>query len=67
LETKRAEFEAKAKEIMTAFEGKEKNVIRAKMKEAGLPEEIIHKFLPAEAKAGDAGKPAEKKPDAPKK
>jgi len=60
LKEKRAELEAKAKEILKAMEGKEKSSIKAKMKEAGLPDMIIKEFLPAdEAAAGADGKPAE--------
>jgi large subunit ribosomal protein L11 len=56
LATKRAEFEARAKDIVTSMEGKEPRLIRAKMKEANLPDEIIRQFAPAEAKE----KPAKK-------
>lgn len=51
LEARRAEFEKRAQAILKEMEGKEKNVIRKKMEEQGLPVEIINKFAPAEAKA----------------
>lgn len=63
LETKHAEYEAKAKDILAQMEGKRRSEIKAKMAEAELPESIIKQFLPAEeAKAAEGeAKPEEKK------
>jgi large subunit ribosomal protein L11 len=55
LEKKRAEFEAKAKEILAAMEGKESAQKRAKLAEAGIPQQIIDELVPAE-KESAAGK-----------
>lgn len=65
LATRRAEFEAKAKAIVASMEGKESRLVRAKLKEANLPDEIIRQFAPVEAR--DAGKGAPPKAALPKK
>src|SRR3989344_70437 len=48
-------YENKAKEILATFAGKEKSEIKAKMREAGLPEGIIKQFLAEAAAAPAAG------------
>lgn len=53
LEEKRHDFEAKAKQILSANEGKERSKIKAAMLEANLPGEIIDQFLPKEEKKGE--------------
>jgi large subunit ribosomal protein L11 len=58
IEQRRTEFETKAKTIMTQMEGQEKGKIKAKLKEAGIPDAMIKELLPAEVVAAD-GKPAE--------
>ncbi len=62
IETRRAEFTAKAKEIMAQMEGKPKKEIKMKMIEAKIPKEIMDELLPAEVPAapGAAGKPGAK-------
>ncbi|MBU1975803.1 MAG: 50S ribosomal protein L11 [Nanoarchaeota archaeon] len=66
LKDKREQFETEAKRIVAEMAGKDNKDIRAKLKEAQLPEEIINQFAPKEEvkKEGDAKKeekPAEKK------
>lgn len=58
VEKRRAEFLAKAKEIVEQQKGKEKGIIKAKLHEAGIPEVIIHEVMPAEEKAAAGAKPA---------
>lgn len=59
---RKAELDAKAKAIMAGLEGKESTVIRAKLKEAGLPDEIIRQYAPQDTKAAPKdGKAAPKK------
>jgi len=67
LEKKHAEFEAKAKEILAANEGKEKSVIKAALKEGGIPDDMITKLLPAEAQPGAPPAPGAEKKEEPKK
>jgi len=61
LEKKRTEFEAQAKAIMQENEGKESNFIRKRMKEALIPDPIIHELMPTEDKKPEGDKPPEKK------
>ncbi len=59
---RRAEYEAKAKEIMAAMEGKPKGEIKSKLREAKIPDFLIDQFMPEEKKAAPAGgAPAPKK------
>ncbi len=55
LKHRREEFLAKGKTIVAGMEGKEKNAIRAKLVEAGIPQAIIDELAPAEAKADAKG------------
>lgn len=48
VEKRRAEYQAKAKEIAELFKDKKRNEIKAKMIEAGIPEDIMSEFLPQE-------------------
>jgi len=50
MKTRRAELEAKAKSIFDGMTGKPKSEIKAKMAEAGIPDEIVKTLLPAEEK-----------------
>lgn len=50
IEERREEFLKKAKEIAEAFKDKEKNIIKHKLQEAGIPDKIIHEVLPEEKK-----------------
>jgi len=50
MEKRRTEFEAKAKGILKAFEGKPAKVIRKAMEEAEIPMLIINELAPAEEK-----------------
>lgn len=47
---RRAELMAKAQEIIEAMGGKEKKVIKTKLREANIPEDIIKELLPEEEK-----------------
>ncbi|MBW2980959.1 50S ribosomal protein L11 [Candidatus Woesearchaeota archaeon] len=75
MEKRRAEFEAKGKEIIAAMAGQEKGQIKAKLREANIPEKIIKELLPEEvvpgaegaAPAEGAAAPAEGAPAAEKK
>ena len=63
IERRHAEEQKKANDIIEAMKGKEKFVIKAKLHEAGIPEDLIKKLLPADvaAAAGEAkGKAAKK-------
>ncbi len=51
----REQAETKAKEIMEKMAGRERSEIKAAMKEAGTPADIIQKLLPVEEKAPAAG------------
>ena len=57
MEHRRAEFEAKAKEILHNMAGQERGKIKTKMKEGGIPDAMIKELLPVEEAAG--AKPAE--------
>jgi len=59
VERRRVELEAKAKEIITSMAGKERGAIKAKLKEADIPDALIRELLPSEAAAAGAeGAPA---------
>ncbi|MHA1912658.1 MAG: 50S ribosomal protein L11 [Candidatus Kariarchaeaceae archaeon] len=55
LEAKHAELQKKADAVMKENEGKDKSVIKTKLKEAGIPDDMINKLLPQEKK--EEGKP----------
>lgn len=58
---RRAELEAKAKEIIAELKGKEKAELKAKLREAKIPDEIIEQLLPEEkAEIGKAAAAAGK-------
>jgi large subunit ribosomal protein L11 len=79
MKTRRAEFEAKAKQIIDSMVGKGKGEIKAKLAEAMIPDEIVKQLMPTEgakeakpgakpAAAAPGAKPAAAKPAAaPKK
>jgi len=56
METRKVEFESKAKQIVESMAGKPRSEIKAKLKEAGIPEAMIKELLPVEAAPG--AKPA---------
>ena len=60
LERRKAEFDATAKRILAENEGKDNALIRAKLKEAGLPDALIDDVAPKAKRAGGD----DKKPDA---
>lgn len=67
MEAKRAEFEAEAKKILEANKGKEPNVIKKAMVEAGIPDPIINEIAPSEEKKEEgAPQEGEAKEEAPK-
>jgi len=55
IEAKRAEYNAKAQEIIKKMEGKERSDIKHKLIEAEIPLEIIDELLPSETGPADAG------------
>ncbi len=55
IEKRRAEFEAKAKQIMKEMEGQEKKKIRNAMETAGIPKKIMDELVPPEKKAEEPG------------
>jgi len=55
MEKRKAELEAKAKEIISAMAGRERGAIKAKLKEAGIPDAMIRELLPVEGVAGVGG------------
>lgn len=65
IEKRRVEFEALAKDIIAKMAGKPRGEIKAKLAEAGVPDEIIKAMLPVEAAgegaAGAASAGEEKK------
>ncbi len=54
MEKRKAEFEAKAKEIISSMAGQERGTIKAKLKEAKIPDAMIKELLPVEG-AAEAG------------
>ena len=52
MEKRRAEFEKTAKAIIAQMAGKERGAIKAKLKEAGIPDIMIKELLPVEGVAG---------------
>ncbi len=54
MEKRRAEFEAKAKQMLVDLVGKENKKIRSAMAEAGIPQKIIDEVCPAEKAAEPA-------------
>ena len=52
--SRKSELEAKAKEIVSGMEGKEKSDIKAKLREADIPESMITELVPAEASTASA-------------
>ena len=64
IEKRRAEYEKIAKQIIDQMAGKEKGAIKAKLREAKIPAEIIDELMPSDtaaAPAEGAAKPEEKK------
>lgn len=61
MDKRRAEFEAKAKQILKEQEGKEPKKIRQAMAEAGIPQPIIDEVAPAPEAPAAAGAAAAKK------
>ena len=64
VEKRHADELKKATDIVESFKGKEKSLIKAKLHEAGIPEDLIKKLLPSDAgtQAGEAkGKAPAKK------
>jgi large subunit ribosomal protein L11 len=57
MEHRRVELETKAKDIITAMAGKERGAIKAKLKEAGIPDALIKELLPVEGAAEGAPAP----------
>lgn len=67
-EKRKAEFTAKAKQIIESMEGKTRGEIKSKLVEAKIPIQIIEELLPVEAAAtGEAAPAAAKETAAPKK
>ncbi|MBI2137994.1 50S ribosomal protein L11 [Candidatus Woesearchaeota archaeon] len=62
IEKRKAELTKTAQDIIASMAGKERGAIKAKLREAGIPEVMIRELLPVEG-AGAAG--AEGKPGAP--
>ena len=54
IEKRRVEFETKAKEIISSMTGQERGKIKAKLKEAGIPDALIKELLPVEGPAAGA-------------
>jgi large subunit ribosomal protein L11 len=55
MERRRAEFEKIAKEIIASMAGKERGQIKAKLSEAGIPDQLIKELLPEEGAAPAEG------------
>ncbi len=55
IEKRRHEFEAKAKAIIAELAGKEKSVIKKRLKEAEVPDAIIKELLPGDDKGAAGG------------
>ena len=56
VEKMHAEQQKKAQDIIEAMKGKEKSAIKAKLHEAGIPEDLIKKLLPADTGAAGEAK-----------
>lgn len=68
IEKRREEYVAKAKDIISQNQGKERGIIKGKLVEAKIPAKIIEELLPAEAAGGAAGAEGKKEAaGAPKK
>ena len=69
LEKRRSEFERIAKEIIASMAGKERGAIKAKLKEAGIPDAMIKELLPIEGATTSApgAVPTGAKTETPKK
>ena len=65
VEAQRAEFTAKANEIISKMAGKERAAIKHKLLEAEIPKEIIDELLPAEGIEGAAPAAAPAEGEAP--
>jgi hypothetical protein len=59
IEKRRAEFERVAKDIIAKMAGKERGEIKAKLKEANIPDPMIKELLPIEGAAEGAAAPGE--------
>ncbi len=59
MEERRHEYEAKAKEIIGQLKGKDNKFLTNKMKEAGIPDQIIKEQLPEEEEKKDDDKKEE--------
>ena len=55
VEKRRAGLEAKAKEIIASMAGQERGLIKAKLKQEGIPDEMIKELLPVEGAAAAEG------------
>jgi len=55
IEKRKAEIEKLAKDIIAAMVGKERSAIKAKLKEAKIPDELIKELLPVEGAAPKEG------------
>lgn len=66
IEAKRAEYEAKAKDIIAQMKDKDRKEIEAKMKEEELPQAIINEMLPEEAAVPIEGEEAPEAEEVPK-
>lgn len=53
IKTRRAEFEAKAKQIIDSMVGKGKGEIKSKLAEAKIPDEIVKQMMPADDKKAE--------------
>ncbi|MBD3355200.1 50S ribosomal protein L11 [Candidatus Woesearchaeota archaeon] len=62
IEKRRAQYEKMAKDIIDKMAGKEKGEIKAKLREAKIPEEIISEIMPAEGAAPGAAPEAGEAP-----
>jgi large subunit ribosomal protein L11 len=58
MEKRRAEFEAKAKQIISEMQGKARGEIKAKLVEAKIPTKLIEELLPVEGAAAPGAAPA---------
>jgi len=67
LEKRREEYTQTAKDIVKAMEGKERSQIKAKLKEAKIPDKLIEELLPAETSADKKASPAKEAAPAKKK
>ena len=64
IEKRKAQFEKLAKEIIASMAGRERGLIKARLKKEGIPDEMIKELLPVEGAAAPGAEGAAAAPGA---